>query len=45
MEAHRIPFEAARHGFQAAVDAHNAEETPFFAAAIERKALKRASSK
>ncbi len=45
MEAHRIPFEAARHAFQAAVDAHNAEETPFFAAAIERKALKQASSK
>ncbi len=44
MESHRIPFEAARHAFQTAVDAHNAEETPFFAAAIERKALKKTAS-
>ncbi len=39
MEAHRIAYEEARHNFQQAVDAHNAEETPFFAAGIERKAL------
>jgi hypothetical protein len=45
MEAHRIRFEDARHVFQLAVDAHNAEETPYFAAAIERKALKTMASK
>jgi hypothetical protein len=45
MHAHRIPFEAARHAFQTAVDAHNAEETPFFAAAIERKALRKTVAK
>ncbi len=39
MDVHRLPYENVRHNFQAAVDAHNAEETPFFAAAIERKAL------
>ena len=41
LESHRIRFEDARHTFQTAVDAHNAEETPYFAAAIERKALKK----
>ncbi len=41
LEAHRMSYEDARHGFQLAVEAHNAEETPFFAAAIERKALSR----
>jgi hypothetical protein len=40
LDAHRIPYEQARTAFQSAVDAHNAEETPYFAAAIERKALK-----
>ncbi len=40
LEAHRIPFEAARHAMFEPVNAHNAEETPFFAAAIERRALK-----
>ncbi len=39
MESHRLRYEDARHNFQMAVDAHNAEETPFFAAGIERKAL------
>jgi hypothetical protein len=41
MEAHGIPYEEVRNNFQTAVDAHNAEETPFFAAAIERKARSR----
>ncbi len=41
LDSHRIPFEVARHQFQEAVNAHNAEETPFFAAAIERWALKK----
>lgn len=41
MQSHRILYEDIRHNFQAAVEAHNAEETPFFAAAIERKALKK----
>jgi hypothetical protein len=40
MEAHGVPYEEARHNFQTALEAHNAEETPFFAAAIERKALR-----
>jgi hypothetical protein len=40
METHGVPYEDVRHNFQTAVDAHNAEETPFFAAAIERKALR-----
>ncbi|BAQ16659.1 hypothetical protein [Methyloceanibacter caenitepidi] len=42
LEAHRIPYEAARHNFQLAVEAHNAEETPYFAASIERHALSKA---
>lgn len=41
LEANRIPYETARTQFQNAVDAHNAEETPYFAAAVERKALKK----
>lgn len=41
IDSHRIPYEVARHAFQQAVDAHNAEETPYFAAAIEAKALKK----
>ena len=41
MESHRMTYEEARHASQAAVDAHNAEETPYFAASIERKALKK----
>jgi hypothetical protein len=41
MEAHGVPYEDVRHKFQTAVDAHNAEETPFFAAGIERKARSR----
>lgn len=36
---HGINFEEARKNFQKAVDAHNAEETPYFAQAIERRAL------
>jgi frataxin-like iron-binding protein CyaY len=43
MEAHKVPYEEVRRNFQTAVGAHNAEETPFFAAAIERKALKKKS--
>jgi hypothetical protein len=34
-----ITYERAKANFQAAVDAHNAEETPLFAKSIERKAL------
>ncbi len=45
MVAHHIPAEGARHEFQAALDAHNAEETPHFALAIEKHALKRSASK
>ena len=41
LDSHSIPYEAARQGFQQALEAHNAEETPNFAAAIERKALKK----
>ncbi|MEI9974640.1 MAG: hypothetical protein WDO73_22890 [Ignavibacteriota bacterium] len=37
----KIPYEEARKGFQAGVDAHNAEEAPEFAASIQRKALKK----
>ncbi|MCU1258570.1 MAG: hypothetical protein JWO80_1455 [Bryobacterales bacterium] len=44
MEAHGAPYEGVRQNFQTAVDAHNAEETPFFAAAIERKARSRKKS-
>jgi hypothetical protein len=43
MEAHKVPYEEVRRSFQTALDAHNAEETPFFAVAIERKALKKKS--
>jgi hypothetical protein len=45
LEAHHIPFEVARESMQKAVDAHNAEETPNFAAAIERKALRKGASR
>jgi hypothetical protein len=38
---HQIPYDVARDQFQTAVAAHNAEETPFFAASIERHALRR----
>lgn len=41
LEAHRIPYDEARYNYQRAVDAHNAEETPFFAASIERHALRK----
>ncbi|MEJ0050123.1 MAG: hypothetical protein WDN02_02715 [Methylovirgula sp.] len=41
LEALRIPYEEARHRFQLAIEAHNAEETPYFAAGIEKKALKK----
>ncbi len=41
LESLRIPFEEARHHFQKAIEAHNAEETPFFAGFIEKKALSR----
>jgi frataxin-like iron-binding protein CyaY len=37
----RIPYETARCNYQAAVAAHNHEETPGFAKAIERRALGR----
>ncbi len=40
LEAHQISYDAAREAFQIAVAAHNAEETPFFAASIERHALR-----
>ncbi|BBX61771.1 hypothetical protein MSAS_09450 [Mycobacterium saskatchewanense] len=40
LDAHRMPYEDARHDYQRAVELHNAEETPFFAASIERRALR-----
>jgi hypothetical protein len=44
LEAHKVPYDEVRRNFQTAVDAHNAEETPFFAAAIERKARSKKKS-
>jgi hypothetical protein len=44
IEAHGISYEEVRHNFQTALEAHNAEETPFFAAGIERKALNKKKS-
>jgi hypothetical protein len=41
LDSQRIPYEVARHGFQQALDAHNSEETPYFATSIENKALKK----
>ena len=38
LEKRGIPFAKAREAAQQAVSAHNAEETPLFAADIERKA-------
>jgi hypothetical protein len=40
LEAAHIPYEEIHKGVQAAVDGHNAEEAPEFAASIGRKALK-----
>lgn len=40
LDSHNIPYEVARQGFQQSLDAHNAEETPNFAASIKRKALR-----
>jgi len=40
LEAAKIPYEEIGKGVQAAVDSHNAEEAPQFAASIQRKALK-----
>ena len=40
LEANRIPYEQARNAYQTAVENHNAEETPFFAASVERHALR-----
>ena len=34
-----IPFESAKQSLAASAPAHNAQETPFFAASIEKKAL------
>jgi hypothetical protein len=41
LASHGIPYDVARQGFQQALEAHNAEETPHFAAAIEKKALRK----
>jgi hypothetical protein len=38
-----IPFEVAKNSQDLASSAHNAQETPFFAKSIEKKALKRRS--
>jgi hypothetical protein len=40
MTTHRIPYEQARNSWQTAVDQHDEEETPEFAASIQRKALR-----
>jgi hypothetical protein len=34
-----IPFESAKQSLAVSAPAHNAQETPFFAASIEKKAL------
>jgi hypothetical protein len=39
LTAHEISYEQAKEICQTNTDAHNAEETPYFAAAIQRKAL------
>jgi hypothetical protein len=44
LEAAHIPYEEIRKGVQAAVDGHNAEEAPQFAASIQRKALKESTA-
>jgi frataxin-like iron-binding protein CyaY len=41
---HKVPYDEVRRNFQTALAAHNAEETPFFAAAIERKARSKKKS-
>ena len=43
-DADGISYEELRRNFQTALEAHNAEETPFFAAGIERKALNKKKS-
>jgi hypothetical protein len=40
MAAHGITYEQAKESFETAVGAHNSEETPFFAEAIQRRALR-----
>ena len=40
LDAQGLDYEQVREKFQKALEAHNSEETPYFAAAIERKALK-----
>ncbi len=39
LDAAKIPYEEIRKGVRAAVDGHNAEEAPQFAASIQRNAL------
>ena len=39
LAAKSIPYEEVRKQFQNGVEVHNAEETPYFAASMERKAL------
>ena len=39
LTGHEISYEQAKEICQTNTDAHNAEETPYFAAAIQRKAL------
>lgn len=41
LQARNLPYEEVRKNFQAGVDAHNAEETPYFAASIQRLALRK----
>jgi hypothetical protein len=41
LAAKKLNYDQIHKGFQAAVDAHNAEETPNFAASIQRLALAR----
>jgi hypothetical protein len=44
LSAHRLEYEDIRLVVRANTDAHNAEETPYFAESIQRKALRNATS-
>lgn len=44
MAFQRLEYEELRHSFQKAIEAHNAEETPYFAAGLARAALAKKNS-